>query len=767
MNKIIILLIALIANTFCLFSQNGTIRGFVYEKGTGEPIIFTNVYLKGTTVGSVTDVNGFFNISKLNKGNYTLIATYLGYDTAQIPIEIKSNDAIITQKIFLNKSSFNINIVNVSAERQEMLSEVKTSIIKITPREIEKIPSIGATPDIAQYLQVVPGVVVSGDQGGQLYIRGGSPIQNKVILDGMVIYNPFHSIGLFSVFDGDIIRNTDIYTGGFNAEYGGRISSIMDITTRNGNKNKLSGSLEVNPFLSKVLLEGPLGKHDEFKQSSSSFIVSAKNSYLDESSKYLYSYIDSAGLPYSFTDLYAKYSIEAGNGSRVNIFGFNFKDKVSYQEVSDLHWDSYGGGSNFVLIPAGSNSLIKGVIAASSYEIFFEESLQTPRYSKVNGFNGGLDFTYFIGDDEFTWGFEAQGFTTDFSFTNASSQFITQKKSNSEMAGFFKYKLNLKKIIAEPGLRIIYYGSIPKFNVEPRLGVKYNAFKRVRFKGSFGRYSQNILSGSSDRDVVNLFYGFLSGPDSYQKTFDGKEIKDPLQKAWHYILGAEIDLNKRLVLNIEGYYKDFDQLINLNRNKIYENTSENYEIPDYLKMDFIIEKGIAKGLDVFLKYDYKNIFLWMVYSYLETNRYDGIIEYVPHFDRRHNVNLTASYEFGKDFSWRFNARWNYGSGFPFTKTQGYYEHVSFNDGVFTDYVTSNNDLNILYGNLNDGRLPQYHRLDISVSKTIALTKNATLDMVGSVTNVYNRNNIFYFNRVKHSRVDQLPILPSIGIKLSF
>lgn len=120
------------------------------------------------------------------------------------------------------------------------------------------IPSIGGEPDLVQFLQVLPGVVFSGDQGGQLYIRGGSPIMNKVLLDGMTLYNPFHSIGLFSVFDSDILKSTDVYSAGFGAEYGGRISAIVDVKTRDGDKNEVKGKININTFTSKFMLEGPL-----------------------------------------------------------------------------------------------------------------------------------------------------------------------------------------------------------------------------------------------------------------------------------------------------------------------------------------------------------------------------------------------------------------------------------------------------------------------------------------------------------------------------
>jgi outer membrane cobalamin receptor len=202
-------------------------------------------------------VNGFFNLNKINPGNYTLIVTCIGYDTLAQPVTLKPND-FNQQKTFLVESSVKLDDVTISAEKQELKKSIQASVTKITPKQIEKLPTIGAQPDIAQYLQVLPGVVFTGDQGGQLYIRGGAPIQNKVLLDGMIIYNPFHSIGLFSVFDADIMSNTDVYTGGFNAQYGGRISSVMDITTRDGNKKKLSGKLSGDTFAEKSCLKGQL-----------------------------------------------------------------------------------------------------------------------------------------------------------------------------------------------------------------------------------------------------------------------------------------------------------------------------------------------------------------------------------------------------------------------------------------------------------------------------------------------------------------------------
>ncbi len=760
-----------------IFAQDATIRGFVYIEKTGEPAIFVNVYLKGTTHGTTTDANGYYNLSRIPQGSYQLMATSVGFDTATANISITKKDQIIDKKLFINESSIQLDIVEVSAERQEAKKAVKMSVTKLTPKEIKKMPAIGGDPDLAQYLQVLPGVVFTGDQGGQLYIRGGSPIQNKVLLDGMIIYNPFHSIGLFSVFDTDILRTADVYTGGFSAEYGGRISSIMDIKTRDGNKLRTGGKISANTFGSKLLLEGPLKKPKTQSGASKSFLISAKTSYIDRTSQNIYEYVDEEnGLPYNYTDVYGKISLNGSNGSKVNFFGFSFNDEVDYPNVAGFEWNQAGGGSNFVLIPARSTVLIDGTFAYSSYTTSALETDPTAdvkeRRSLISGFNAGMNFTNFNGDNESKFGFEIIGLKTDFNFINSVDQRIEQIQNTTEIAGYLQYKFNFGKLVLEPSFRLHYYASLSDFSPEPRVGLKYNISDAIRFKAAGGLFSQNLLSATSDRDVVNLFFGFLSGPDNIQKEFlqrDGstRSIENQLQKGRHVLAGFEFDLNKYLTVNLEAYYKNFNQLTNVNRNKLYEDNASNGDVPDVLKKDYIIEDGIAQGIDLSIKYNRKQSSLWVTYSLAKVDRWDGIQEYPTIFDRRHNVNLVGSHSFGEDLVWTVDARWNVGSGFPFTQTIGAYENLTLQGGIDQDYTTVNGELGLLYGDLNGGRMPWYHRLDFSVTRKFALAENSVLETSLSVTNVYNRENIFYINRVTNQRVNQLPILPSLGLSLTF
>lgn len=749
-----------------IFAQYAEIRGFVYEFENTEPSLYTSVYIENTNNGVLTNTDGFFSLTKLTPGKYTLIITSVGFDTLREEITLKAGD-VISKKYYLKTSTRMLSEVQIDAEAEEKKSETRVSVNKVSSKEIKSLPSVGGEPDLAQYLQVLPGVVFSGDQGGQLYIRGGTPIQNKVLLDGMVIYNPFHSIGLFSVFDADLIRSAEIYTGGFNAQYGGRISSIMDITSRDGNKKRFGGKISANTFTSKLILEGPLGKKDSEGYSSSSFLVSGKTSYLDQTSKTLYSYVDTNGLPFTFNDLYAKATFNGSNGSRFSVFGFSFDDAVKYKNVAGFNWNTIGCGSKFVLVPSGSSVLLDGNFAFSKYNIALDEQDNQDRKSEIKSFNFGLNFSYFLGKDELNYGLEVQGFRTDFNFYNAANKFIEQVENTTELATYFKYKKIIKRVILEPGIRLNYYASLAEFSPEPRLGFKYNVTDKFRIKGSAGYYTQNLLSTTSDRDVVNLFYGFLSGTDDVPETFDGKEINSRLQKAQHAIGGIEWDLPFHLNLNIETYIKNFSQLTNINRDKIYDDNEVNNTQPDRLKKDFIIEKGKATGIDFALKYENKKLYIWMVYSLAYSTRFDGIRTYFPQFDRRHNANIVANYSFGKNKSWEAGLRWNLGSPFPFTLSQGYYEQLQFNNGLGSNWLSQNGNLAVYYDQLNKGRLSYFHRLDLTIKKSIKFSDNSNLEINASVTNAYNRENIFYRDRITGGNIFQLPILPAFGFIFSF
>lgn len=760
--------------TICLFliaftslAQTGIVKGFIYDQENGEAVLFTNVYLKGTKFGASTDVNGFFFIDKVPAGTYTIEVSYLGFAKYNKTIIVKPKRTS-NVSIHLEKSSEKLDDVLVSAKRQEAKTEVKMSVIKISPKEISALPSMGSEPDLAQVLQTLPGVIFTGDQGGQLYIRGGSPIQNKVLLDGMTIYQPFHSIGFFSVFETDVISNADIYTGGFNAQYGGRISSIMDITLRDGNKQRIKGKISASTFGANLVIEGPLKKKTKESPSSLTYLMYGKTSYMEQSSKYLYPDLnEGAGLPFSYNDLYGKLTFGSQGGSKVSVFGFNFADDVTYKTISDYSWDQWGIGTKIVIVPENVPTILTVRSSYSNYKVTLDNTDNYKRTSSINGFDFGLNLHYFMGKNELDYGIEIMGGETDFRFANSIGRLIKSNDFTTEVGAYIKPKFIWGNFVVEPGLRLHYYSSMSNLSFEPRIGIKYNVLEFLRLKLAGGFYSQNLIAATSDRDVVNLFYGFLSGPSNLPKSFKGKAIDHKLQKSKHLIIGTEIDLSRNLNLNIEGYYKFFDQLSNINRNKIYDNSTENQDEPEELRTDYIIEEGDAYGIDFVLNYNKKDLTLWAVYSHGYVNRDDGSQVYRTHFDRRHNVNFMGSYKFGKKKNWEVGARWNYGSGFPFTPVQGYYEMLVLNNNIDPNVSSSNGKPETIYGELNSFQLADYHRFDLSIKKKLDFDKKGLLTIAITVTNVYDRNNIFYVDAYDNEKVYQLPLLPSMGISYKF
>lgn len=738
--------------------KTASVKGFLFDQRTSEPVIFSTIQLVGTTIGALTDINGYFTLSNIAPGNYVIRATSLNYDTLQEPLTLAAGD-VVSKKLFLSERVQTTNVVEITANRSKETRQTTAniSVTKLTPKEIKMMPAIGGEPDLAQYLQVIPGVVFTGDQGGQLFIRGGAPVQNLTLMDGMLIYNPFHSIGLFSVFETDLIKNADIYTAGFGAEYGGRASSVIDIKTIDGNKKQIGGKVGLNTFNGRAMIEGPIFKGED--GGGSSFLLSARSSFLDQSSKVIYPYINNgAGLPFSFTDFYGKATIASSGGSKVSLQGFNFSDRAGLSGLSGFGWNSYGFGSQFIIVPVTSTVLLGGNVAFSDYKINLIEETVAPRSSGMNSTNAELNLTQYSNRNELKYGVGLVINNTQFRAAAPSGLIQESREPNTEFYGFVKYRYVTDRLVLEPSFRFQYYGNIAVPSLEPRLGLKYNVTEDIRLKLGGGIYSQNLLATQSDRDVVNLFYGYVTSPKSVA---DGNGVfqSSPIQRSIHGVVGIEWEPTEELEVTVEPYIKTFDPFISINLNKRTASGP-----------DFIMEKGLARGVDVLTKYEKGPLFIQLGYSFAIVERSFGDTTYNPNYDRRHNLNFLGSYSFGKNKSWSFDLRWNYGSGFPFTQTIAFYEQMPLSPGLNTNPQNYNGNLGIYYGSLQDfnrGRLPDFHRLDISIKKKFQFGQHSNLELVASATNVYNRANLFYFDRVNLQRVNQLPLLPTFGLNATF
>ena len=217
------------------------------------------------------------------------------------------------------------------------------------------------------------------------------------------------------------------------------------------------------------------------------------------------------------------------------------------------------------------------------------------------------------------------------------------------------------------------------------------------------------------------------------------------------------------MFNVETFYKYFPQLISLNSNKKFDGEMNHWDIPQVYYEDFITETGDAYGIEALLQYEKKRLYLWIAYSLSYSNRFDGLQYFQPHYDRRHNFNLVGSYILGKNLNWKFLARWNYGSGFPFTPTNALYEKLRLTNTSSSEVLNENGLIGMNFGAYNSARLPNYHRLDFTAKYIHYFSERYSIEVVMSLTNVYNRKNLFYFSREEYKRVNQLPLLPSGGL----
>ena len=770
-NIVFYLIMGLMLSGLQASAQRVALKGFIYDGRTGQAVPYATVSVEGSTLGTSSDVNGYYHLEGFLPGTYDVQVRCVGYLPLSETIRIDGSRPVVWN-VEIEPEAVQLHEVNVSAAREARQREdVGISEINIIPAEITMTPTMGGIPDLIQRLQIIPGVVSRGDIGGQIYIRGGTPVQNKMLLDESVIYNPVHSIGMFTVFDNDYIQNVDFHTGGFSAEYGGCISSVVNVNTRYGNTRKFSGRADLSTIMSKLFIEGPLFKDSSMESSSLSFMLSVKNAHFIQGQKWFYPYLDQE-LPFNFLDIYSKFTLLAGKSLRVNLYGYNSNDRVGYSGSPAVYsWKATGFGGDIQLYPPRASMSIKAYFAGSFYTMTLEEQSYDPRFSNIDHLSFGFRFKRYLPNQTINYGLELMNLTTDYSYFSNPFNDFEQRENSTEISGYLQYHADIGRFLIDPGLRFQHYATLAKSSFEPRLLLKFSVLKNFRLKAAGGLYTQNLISAISDRDIVNFFHGFLSAPVSLVN--DGeKPVSDYyLQKSQHYIAGAELDFFSKLFVNLEYYYKYYPQLINFNKYKILSE-EQHPELPKYLTRDFILESGFAQGLELSILYDDQFRRLELGYTYAVTKRkYDdpekGVVEYYPQYDRRHNLNLSGSIRFGRGHNWEANAHWSYGSGFPFTPSMGYCETVMLDENANINHLTSNGSMGILYGDYNAARLPDYHRLDMAVKKRFPLKGHSLLEAEFTVINVYDHENVFYTDRKTNEQVNQLPVLPSLRVSMEF
>jgi len=718
------------------FSQTSSIHGIVSDSLTSERIPYANVMLVGLNRGTAANAEGFFLIPNLNPGTYELSVSSVGYrkkvETLVVPADksLEVNVRLVSQAIETEE-------VVISGTRKGRLAEIATSIHVMSPKEIKLTP-VTAQEDVFYSLQMLPGFVSTSDVSSRFFVRGGAGDQNLVLLDGMKIYNPFHALGVFSIFDPDIVKSVEVYTGAFPSEFGGRLSSVVNIYSKEPRLDRYSAKAHVNSLSSKFTLQGPLS-------GGVSWMVNGRKSLFANTFKK----IVRDDVPLSFYDVYMKGTAQPGGNTKIDVAFLSTFDQLQY--ANPLNPDYLWKGNAFSASLSdllGKTVFINVTAYYSSFgaERMSEEFLNQPPTStsiKDNGLRVNAT-AYVATDDMIQFGFELSFPTLEYQLVNTIGVPLTLKETlptTSLWAGYqgkagdFQYTVGFHSELTD-----LYYRGGLDGVIQPRISLSYLYAGNWRLKASYGRVRQTVMTVSNEDDVIPAFEGWIVIP-----------ARQPAQTADHYVMGLEGFLSENLSLTLEAYYKHFGKLLAYNRGKI-----------DAWDPDYIAGTGKSYGAEALLRAKWKFIDLYGAYTLSWAKLNNGGLTYYPRYDRRHHLNGLVSMQPIDNLD--ISLRWEYGSGFPFTQTIGFFDRLTLKTPIPGDLELETGEPYTLLGTKNKGRLPPYHRLDLGITYKATfwgIQASAGVNLI----NVYSSKNMFYYDRSTGSRVNMIPFFPSVGLTL--
>ncbi|MFQ6673590.1 MAG: carboxypeptidase-like regulatory domain-containing protein, partial [Fidelibacterota bacterium] len=612
-----------------------TFSGYVLNGETGEGLPGANVYFLGTEFGTATSVDGYFVLPNIPPGSYTLEISYLGYETVRTTVDLQPHEKL-KDNFDLSPQPVELEAVEVSGERLDRKVNMQMSRVKLNVRQLKGVPQL-VEPDLFRTLQSLPGILTETEFSTGLVIRGGNTDQNLILLDGITVYNPSHLGGVFSSFILDAVKEADLYKGGFNAEYGGRLSAVLSVRSREGNQKEFDGKATISLISAQTTLEGPMGK--------GAWLLSARRTYFDQVFRGTKLYI-----PYYFYDVQG------------HIFqDFTERDRVAfswYLGSDDLSWDE------FQLRSRWGNRTFSGhyrklfneklvsnwLLAKSRFDIFFGlgGASGIDETDFVDDVTFRSDWTYFSSHEtQLRFGLELKDLSFVYFNTFLDSTLFDARQSPLEGAIYGKVKRWLSPVfMVEPGLRITYYEGHPqKWYLDPRLGLKYLVTPDRYLNASVGLYHQ--------------FMGTVQD-DYYPKILDAWFAVDSSVKpgsSVQYILGYEAYFGGAYHAQIEGYFKTLKNMMTF-----VDPRSTVDEIVSDETLDDLVDlgDGYAYGWEFFFHKEFGRLNGWLAYSYSVARKKLHGAEYFTNWDRRHAFNVVANYRLTR--KWDTNLKWTYQTG---------------------------------------------------------------------------------------------------------
>ena len=701
-----------------LKAQTSIISGFVSDSSSGEALIGANVFLYETRQGMATDINGYYIIQDIVPGNYTIMVSYIGFDMYKQKTRL-SDDESKKVNINLVEQVVQLTEIEVTAEKLQRRNNIQPSKISLSPRMMKAAPAL-AEPDLFRTIQALPGVLTTSEFSTGLVIRGGNTDQNLIMLDGITVYNPSHLGGVFSNFIVDGVKEAELIKGAYNAEYGGRLSAVLNVISREGNKNKFKGKVNLSLLSAQTTLEGPFYK--------GAWVLSGRRTYFDlVLPKVLPDNINVNIPPYYFYDIQS------------HVFSdITSKDRISlsyYSGIDDLFFDTFGldgrWGNNTVsghYRRVFSERLVGNILIANS-RFFTEFGLGGDNglvsYNEIDDKTLSADFSWFKSSNS-TLKFGAQLKKLGFEYTN-KFQDSTQFQIKTEPLEFAQYiKLKYKSnnlFIIEPGLRLNLYDVYPdSLFPDLRLGLKYIITDNRYLNFSVGNYHQFISTFQDDFNP-SILDNWIAADTSVSP---GKSMQ--------VVLGYEEYIKNMYKIQVEGYYKDLKNLLTYEEKR----STTDAQVSDESLANIVTPAdGYAYGLELFGQKMSGKLSGWVAYTYSVSRKImnsiyaDGEQEYYTNWDRTHAFSVLGNYQFNT--KWETNWRFALQSGQAYTPIMGYYVQ-KFPESPEELFRT-------IPGTRNSGRYEPYSRLDIGVVYHAKIGKT-NVDFFFQIINTLNRSNTF-------------------------
>lgn len=731
--------------------QNASINGYISDTETGETLISANFALSGTLKGTSTNTSGYYNLTNLSPGTYTIVATYIGYQNFKKEITLKAGQNLRLD-IKLKPEGYELEEIVVESESEEEQRNIGTA--QIETELIKKVPTVFQA-DVFRSLQLLPGVKAASDFSSGLYIRGGSPDQTLILLDRTTVYNPSHFFGFFSTFNPNAVKDIHLFKGGYPAKYGGRLGSVLTIFNKDGNRNEFQGSVTLGMLASRASFEGPINK--------GSWMFAIRRSTLEPLLAVLRRTEDTIPESFYFLDMNGKINYDANENNKFSLAFYTGTDDLKFPFADDA-----GVNLNY-----GNQTLSSTWTHIFSEKVFSSFTLTGSRYFNFPSFNIAStpfersnniydlsvkgDIEYLPNNNhEITTGFWMGSLTLKLQDEFDGQQTFSSRIQSEYGSWYLQDKWTLSdRWIATPGIRLNAFSEGSYLRLEPRLSLEYRPSDRIRLQAAYGRYNQFLALISNE-----AFTGF----DVWLTADEGV----PPSYGNQYVLGAKTIPWEGYGFDVELYYRSMKDLF-----------EPDPFLPDQAGLPykdiFRFGNGYAYGAELYFERRVGKLTGFAGYTFSVTRRKfpdfnepiltDGPARfYPPKYDRMHDINIVLEYQFSP--RWSATAVFKYATGQAYTKPLGRTVALDFpTSGVFLDQL--------VVGKVNASRLPPYHRLDVGVSRQGTFFGLGEAEWQFQLINAYSRRNVWFYDYdlqeqpAERTTVELLPLLPTISYTIDF